>query len=267
MQAEHPRSRRGPTFVLHGGDEWAHRRAEPRPFAAMWIMYLSLATMIALGGVGIAGIVHNEVFRLAAKLLLTFAAASIGVLWPLIRLSQERPEKPARAIFADLWVVVIGVQPLIWPQCLPWMGGWPVNTVAAVSVALGAWAVLVGGVLAILLNGETRGRWPISRAGAMAIVFLITLGAPALTVLRPLASPGAIDVPDLLLTLSPFTVVYELLRDRSWSGQSALVYPYHWAALALVGCAGIAAWVLAFASRPGTPAEVVSDPTPENRVG
>jgi len=242
-----------PAVVLPPGptpDRWAHRRGEPRTFAALWLAYLFGAIAFSLGGVGLFGLLATDVYRPAARTLLTLAAVGVAVLWPMARLSQEAPKRPLRALLVDLLVMVVPVQAVIWPQAFPWMAGWPLSVAAALAGLFLAWTGLMSGLLAVYFAASQCGRFrPMPRWGMMLLVMLVVLAGPAVAVTTPIASRAAVgvDVADPWLVSSPMTAVYELTRDRSWSGQSARIGPGHWLAVGMTGLCALFSWGVAAA--------------------
>src|SRR5882724_1214791 len=106
-----PSSAAAPPPELHATpDPWAHRRGEPRTFAAIWILFVFMATVVTIGAVGVFGILSTDVYRPAARGLLEIVTVGIVVLWPMVRLSQEAPAHPFKAMLVDLLVVVLPAQ-------------------------------------------------------------------------------------------------------------------------------------------------------------
>src|SRR5262249_53298101 len=133
------------------GDIWAHRRAEPRLFAFLWSVYVLIAVMgsilwLARMPAGSTG--ASSMYSPAARTLLVVIAAGITVLWPMTRLSQAAPERdPVGSALADLLVVQLPVQMVIWPMAL--LANWPGPVVMAVAMLFLAWGLLTGGILAL----------------------------------------------------------------------------------------------------------------------
>src|ERR1043166_1453153 len=95
-------------------DPWAHRRGEPRTFAALWLLFLFAATILSVGAVGIFGLMSTDVYRPAARVMLEIVAIGVVVLWPMVRLSQAAPAFPLRAMLGDAVVVLVPAQAVIW---------------------------------------------------------------------------------------------------------------------------------------------------------
>lgn len=209
-------------------DRWAHRRGEPRSFAACWIAFLLLAVLVSISAGGGLGLIAVDTYRPAARAILVIAAAGVAIVWPMVRLSQVRPERRVLAMLQDLLVVVLPLQALTWPQALPWMAGWGWNAITLLSVLLAAWAAAVGGFLALSLSRAWPG-WV-----AMTVLVAILAGATAL----------AISAPHLVFA-GPFTGVLALTPHTLDRGVPA----GYWPALAAVLAAAAVLWAAA-ARRP-----------------
>ncbi len=228
-------------------DPWAHRRGEPRTFAAGWIVLLFVAAVVSIGGAGATGLVSIDVYRAGARIMLCLIGAAVGLLWPMVRLSQEAPARPRVSMFQDIFVIAAPIQAMTWPQCLPWMAAFPLPPVAALSVNLLAWTILIAGVLAIMLE-RLRTHPATSRAGLMLIFAGLCLVGPCVGMLlrRPTLTPDQrVDVWQLS---SPMTSAWEIVRDRSWTGFATAVAPEHWIAGAVIGAFAVFVWGLALAS-------------------
>jgi len=222
-------------------DRWAHRRGEPRTFAALWIGFLFLSALVSIGAAGSLGMVSTDVYRTSARLLLILVGIGVGVLWPMLRLSQEMPEQPGRAFLNDIIVVAAPLQAVAWPQALPWMASWPIPGIACLAANLTAWVVFIGGSLALISRGIQVGqpRW----AWTLAFVAL-SLAGPGMHVIL---EGDETDVPRAAhwLLTSPVSAPWEIVRDRSWSGSSILPGVPHWVATVMVGVLGLILWVRA----------------------
>src|SRR5262245_41002258 len=108
-------------FTAAPSDPWAHRRGEPRTLAALWLLFLFAATILSVGAVGLFGLVSTDVYRPAARVMLEIVTIGVVVLWPMVRLSQEAPKFPLRAMLGDCLVILLPTQAVIWPQALTWM--------------------------------------------------------------------------------------------------------------------------------------------------
>jgi hypothetical protein len=231
-------------------DPWAHRRGEPRTFAALWILYLFGATATSLGAVGMAGLLATDVYRPAAQMLLALVGVGVTFIWPMARLSQIYPQRPLQAAALDVVVIAAPVQAVIWPQVLAWMAAWPLPVVIAVSMMLFAWTALIGGVLACVFQTAPTGS---NRAFAMILIAVLTLIGPALMLLEPakLPDPAQPNHVSMWAMTSPGTAAYELTRDRSWSGATARIDTRHWLGIGAIAAGAAGAWSVAAASRTG----------------
>jgi hypothetical protein len=252
------------SYTLPPPDPWAHRRGEPRTFAAVWLLFLFAATILSVGAVGIFGLVSTDVYRPAARAMLEIIAVGVVILWPMVRLSQEAPKHPMRSLLSDALVVLIPAQAVIWPQALTWMAGWPTNVVAAVAALIAGWGLLIAGLVAIYFNrspsahaegvaslraGGGSSHAPLPRWAMMSLIILLVAAGPLVLALRPQSPKPSAD----WLMSSPLTAVYELTRDRSWTGQSAAIDQRHRVALWLLWLAAAGVWGLAWMLPTPTP--------------
>ncbi len=210
-----------------GPDPWPHRRGEPRAFAVFWILFLLGSTIVSLGPAWSMGAPSYETYRPAASTLMVLCAVGLVVLWPMVRLSQAAPRHPLRAIIGDLIVLLLPLAAVVLPQAFPFMTGWPIEVAGAVMLILTGWAFAVAGVLLVALSREAVGggaRW-----AAMAVIIAAALAAPVVEMLRPRTPPAerAMDAPRPAALASPLSAVWEITRDRSWSGQAARLLPAH----------------------------------------
>lgn len=228
-------------------DPWAHRRTEPRPLAFFWSMFLAVATMLALGSAAATGIVTHDVYRPAVRSVLALIAIGLTVLWPMMRLSQTIPESGTRAWIAkDLVVLLAPTQAVVWPQGFFFLAWWPWSVVAAISAMLAAWTATSGAVLAIACDRIVRSHSP-SRTPWMAAVVCVSLLGPVIT-LGVLPAPRT-NGADVRLMTSAATGVFELGRDRPWTGRAAAVYPGHWYAIGGTFAVAAALWLVPVMAR------------------
>lgn len=233
----------GNTPVAH--PDWSHRRGEPRVLALIWMIYLMGVTAIMFMTVSDALFVSSAITRPAARAMILATAAGIALLWPAIRLAQQPPENPVRDVFRDLFVLLIPAQAVIWPHALRVLANWPLPVLLGIAATLGAWALVVGGVLAMANSGRAAGR---VRWAWMLVVLVVVFGSPLLGVALGIVGPTRVDQPRPGWMLSPLTSVLEIARDRDAAGTTNPVSITHWRAIAAVGCVGGALLCLAGAS-------------------
>ncbi len=209
-------------------DRWAHRRAEPRALAFMWTLYLFFASMLTFAYVGTHGTLSWDVYRPVARLMLVTAAVGIGILWPMVRLSQLPPERRiGRAMFADWIVIVLPLAAVILPQA--WLAGWPADVVTAVAAHLASWALLTAGILIIALSGRAT---PTARSLAMGVCIVLMLAWPiTAAIVRGMGEA----TPTLGDFASPTTAVYQLTADHPYRGQWHTVMAGQWLSI-LAAC-------------------------------
>ncbi|MDX2130944.1 MAG: hypothetical protein SFY69_02695 [Planctomycetota bacterium] len=230
-------------------DPWAHRRGEPRTFAALWIVFLFSAAVVSLGAGGSLGLIATDVYRASARVLLVIAGVGVGVLWPMLRLSQETPGQPVRAAWQDTIVVTAPLHALAWPQALPWMAAWPLSVAGALAAHFTAWALLWGGVLALCLDALRSGAVRSRSLLVAAVLALVSVGPAGAHVLRN--AGGNLTGARVGWMLSPVTGGWEITRDQSWSGVPARVDAVHWWTIGAVAVVAALVWLIAGFTRRG----------------
>lgn len=243
------------------GDRWAHRRAEPRPLAFMWTVYLFTATAMTFAAISGAGGLTLDVYRPALRILLMTVAVGVAVVWPMVRLSQSAPVGPAAgASLKDWFAIVAPLQAIVWPQWL--LAGWPVRVIAGLAGTLSAWAVLTAGMLALYFAWESgrERRDATGRSWMMAgFVGVAGLGPAGGAVWGLLTSmgPGPPGRLTWWMLSSPLSAVFEITRDEP-SGPAVMAV---WAVAANVAVAGLVCWFWSAAARRKPVAGVTSGPT------
>jgi len=231
--------------------DWSHRRGEPRGFAFAWMLFLMGATALMFTRAGLGGPFSSEAFRFAGREALLVVLVGMGLLWPLIRLSQVTPMRgPVRTAVLDVLLVVIPAQALVWPHL--WLARWPLQVVLACGALLVIWGLATGLVL-----GVTFARKRMNPAGGRGrILAMLTcvglLGAGTVPVLfsGPARPADRLDA-RVSWMFSPLTSLIELTRDRAWSGQSAAIAPAHWRVLWAQGGLVAAGWGVLGLARSG----------------
>lgn len=239
-------------------DPWRHRRGEPRLFALFWLIWLGISASMSLAPLRMGGLADAEAARPACRQLMIMVVFGVVVLWPMVRLCQVPPRRPAAAVFHDSLVILVPALMLILPTSL--VGWWPPLVVIGVGAMIATWTLLFGGILTLALSAEARalvrGDGAASRAGRLAlwmsICILLVAAGPGVTLL---AAPGELAVAsesdaNLWLMASPLTAVQEITRDRFWTGASARIVEGHWRAILFTGLLGGAAWLAGLLSRP-----------------
>jgi len=227
-------------------DKWSHRRGEPRNFAFLWAIYLMLGSIIALGVVLSGGIITLDAYQPLSRGLVVTLAIGVMVFWPLMRLSQAAPDESAPiAVLKDLAIVLIPLQAVVWPQMV--LARWTPDIVLATSLAMIAWAFLIGGLLA--MGTRSNATW---RSAWMATIVALVVGGATLSVLAGQVSPDLLrprhaDAAPALVLASGAGLVADISADRSWSGSWALVMPEHWSAIWCTFAAAAAVWIVAAA--------------------
>jgi len=174
-----PGLRLGPfTFVPEllttpGDDPWAARKGEPRIFALLWCTYLMVAALLTIFSVRFLGIPDSDEYRSACIMMCAMGGIGASILWPALRLSQERPRHPVRATFVDALVIAVPLQAVIWP--MPMLTDWRYSVAISIGASIAAWTLIAGAVIAW---GYLTGR----RLLAMAIALVLPLIVPILLV-------------------------------------------------------------------------------------
>lgn len=211
-EPDSPREYRlGPITFVPGlqhrpNDPWAHRKGEPRFFALLWAIYLMAAALFTLFAVRTVGPPLTDQFHYGARAMLELTAVGALILWPMTRLSQLPAQRPAHAICADLVVILVPIQALVWP--LPLLTRWNPAVIASIALMLTAWTVLVA---SILLPAQ-RSRAPAKRAAAMGAIILASTGAP---ILQLFFTRFGAPLPPVWNLLSPYTAILELTSAPS----------------------------------------------------
>ncbi len=216
-----------------GRPDWSHRRGEPRQFAILWLMYLMGATVLMLASISAARAISPSITRPAATSMLVVCTVGVCVLWPVVRLSQRRPERPVRAVAADLPVVALPVFALVLPQGFWFLAGWSMGIVLSVCGVVTAWSLLVGALLAFALTTvDRKPELGIARTVWAGVFVLIAVGGPIATALGASVA-GA---------FSPITMLTGVVRDEQITGLITRGGPEHVRALGFVFIAAGAAW-------------------------
>ncbi len=236
-------------------DPWAHRRAEPRPLAAAWTLFLLGVGLVTIGPMGLAGLSSWDAYRPAARTMVVLMVVGIVVLWPMLRLCQEAPARPGRACLADALVILIPAQIVLWPQCWPWMADWPVRVVATVAAGVTAWTLITGALLAVALDRGARAPDAAWRTLWMLAFLVLAFAGLLIDVAAGSPADASLDVPGSPWKLaSPIGLVHDCLAGRPWSGRPATIWPSHVAAAGWSLGSGLTLWGfygLLMAGRPG----------------
>ena len=223
-------------------DRWAHRRGEPRGWALLWSTYLLGACVVALFTPAARLSFDPQQIRASCTLLLALILLGVAVFWPLVRFSQIPARVPSRAAAVDLLIVLAPAATILAP--MRFLTRWSTDTVLALSVSLGAWALLFGGLVA--LGARTRSNtW---RALAMlACLALVGLG-PALGILAAHGAPleHADEIRRASLLASPVGAPFAIARFPTPRAPNpdVLAWRFAFAPLALATLAWLGAIVV-----------------------
>jgi hypothetical protein len=231
-------------------DRWAHRRGEPRSFAAAWVLYLFAAVVFLTASVGVIGLMAWDVYRVMVRMLVVFVAVAVWIVWPMVRLSQDPPRRPVASAIADWLLVSAPVLGVIWPQGFAWMARWPWSVCLALSLWMLGVGACAGAVLAWRFSCQPSDATTQARSGrwlTMLAMVVVAFAAPLVATLRP-GEPMFVPSPrawDGLLMLSPVSGAFDLVRDRSYTGMAAVVATGHWWCIGGVWLVAGAMWGVA----------------------
>lgn len=240
-------------------DRWAHRRGEPRVFAVFWIGFLMCASVITIGALGMMGLVAPDVYRPGARAMIAAAALGISIGWPMVRLSQVMPDRIVTSVTADLIVLLLPLQALLWPQCWKWMAAWPWQVVGSLCGVLCGSAALLGAMLVLAMRDIKKAESD-SVAGArraawmMLVATAVSIGPVVGMIARRGSHELTLEDGNNWLLASPVTAVFEVARDRVWSGHAAFARASHYQAAAFWCLAALLTWVVVTATRKKSPA-------------
>jgi hypothetical protein len=227
-------------------DPWAHRKGEPRLFALLWsgfLMAAAILTIFATRGGGVASARQHEFGALSFMSIAAFGAVA---LWPMVRLSQASPDKPRRALIADLLVVLLPLHVIVWPT--PLLTRWPIEVPSSILLVVSGWTLIAGAVVLFATSGP--GTLPVpSDTGAEARARALRAWASAALVLGIVAGP-LIDVgshafsltglgPEAYL-LSPLTAGWAVAQTPA-ENLAPRIEAGEWLILSLPGIVGLAA--------------------------
>lgn len=225
-------------------DPYAHRRGEPRTFAAAWVAYLFGGLAITLFGVGSLGLVATDVYRAAARMIVAITVVAVWIFWPMLRLSQERPSRVVWAFGADWVLVVLPAWAIVWPQTFAWMAAWPPAVCLGLSLLISGWAAWVAAIMTwyfgrVELEGTPRpARWVMM----LAFVLLAVAGPLLSLVVRTLGGSMPFD---WLVMSSPVGGAMAVVADQSEVGAAAAMSDEQWVFTLVLLASGLFAWGLA----------------------
>lgn len=141
--------------VTKSFDPLAHRRGEPRLFIVFWTIYLLIASAISLGPLGFHGLAGTDSYRPNATLLLSLCGCGLGLLWPMVRLSQARPGRPFWAFAIDGIAIALPACVVVVSQSMPWMAAWNPYESALMIVSYITWAMFIVCALSLAMHSGT----------------------------------------------------------------------------------------------------------------
>jgi len=229
-----------------GPDPFAHRRGEPRSFAAFWVFYVFGIIATAFSGLGWFGLIAPDVYRPAARLLMVSLAIGLWIVWPLVRLSQEPPRRPIASMWADWFLVLAPVAGAIAPQALPWMAAWPLDACAGMLLWLALWGMIVAGMLAGVFGREQQGVSSgrgVVRAAVMLGFVVVALAGPGLMALQRGGEESSLQ--KVLMLTSPASGTWLLTQPKGWQGKTVEMDDLAWGTLGVLGAVAMGVWAWA----------------------
>lgn len=200
-----------PEIRARRDDPWAHRKGEPRIFALFWSAYLMIASLTTLFAIRSTTIPKTEQYSWGAAALLTCIMLGIGILWPLCRLTQAPPKHALGATLADIVVLLLPVQAIIWP--LPVLTFWSFQLVTTIALMSISWTALISAIIAWAIPSRDA----LTRIVAMSLCLAIVGTAPLFSIWW-LATGHPAPPPESMMLASPFTAIWALLQSPSnWS--------------------------------------------------
>ncbi len=224
-------------------DPYAHRRGEPRTFAAAWVAYLFGGLAATLLGVGSLGLVATDVYRAAARMIVAITIVAIWVFWPMLRLSQERPSRVVSAFGADWVLVVMPAWAIIWPQTFAWMAAWSAEVCLGLSLLMSGWAAWGAAIMTwyfgrVGLDEQPRpARWVMM----LTLVVVMVVGPGLSVAVRGLGGQMGFD---WLLMSSPVGGAMAIVADKSEIGAAAAMSSEQWVFTLVLLASGLLAWGL-----------------------
>jgi len=202
---------------------------------------MCVTAVIALGPLTFSGPHGPTAFRPATRLLVVLIAVGVVVLYPLIRLSQASAGRPLRAAVHDLAVLLAPASVVVITSASR-LARWPLGVALAAAGVLAAWSLVAVGLTTLGVVGVRSRSAPLWRAAAVLSCLVATLGGLALA--KPtLRAPGAPSPVSRSPTggwmASAPGAMYEVVRDRAWTGRFAAVSAGHWGAIGVTAGVGV----------------------------
>lgn len=218
--------------------------------ALLWMIYLMGISAIMFTRLSAGLSVSPSISRPASREMLVLASVGIGILYPLVRVSQRSARRPIASALRDALVLLVPLQAVLWPQLLIVLGGWNIDVVLALVAHFAAWTLVAAGLVAtaqVVIERDRGAHRSLRRAIAMFAILAAMLIAPVLELTTLRGAAAGIRDANPGLMLSPITGVMEITRDRSATGVAASVGPLHFRLIGGIGCVGVALILLASA--------------------
>lgn len=185
-----------------------------------------VAALTTIFSVRFLGIPDSDEYRGACIMMCVMGGIGAAILWPALRLCQQRPRRIVASVLIDALVVAVPLQAVIWP--MPMLTDWRWSVAMGIAASLGLWTLVAGSLIAW---GYASGRRILAMAAALILAgiapggVLMLNGLPA----RETAAPA-------WAVLSPLTAPWAL----AWSipGWSPVMSAGEWRAIVGLGVAG-----------------------------
>ena len=222
-----------PELRVGKNDPWAHRKGEPRVFALLWAVYLLTAAVLTVFSVRALGYPRTSQFTFGGLSMLTLAMIGIMLLWPALRLSQQRAALPTWAAIFDLAVVLLPVPAIVWPLSVLTSWSWPITL--GLALAITGWGLVAAGVIALAMQTAMGAATGATRMLAMIVLLVLSVGPPAFRVLALDAGRPVTSAVDLA---SPLSVVWGI--GLAPEGRQPVMTGQDWLAGAIPALIGLA---------------------------
>lgn len=207
-------------------DPWAHRKGEPRVLVLLWAMYLMGAALMTIFAVRSLGAPAAGRYEYGCRAMVILVVCGLGVLWPMVRLSQVPPAHPVRAMLVDLCAMLAPVQAVVWP--MPLLTTWTLPVAGGLNLMIASWALLAG----VLLAFGSASRSMATRTLLMLVAVAFVGAAPGLALY--LGSAGSPPMPGWWEMLSPITATLALTAAPGNQTPQMTGLDWVWAAAPMV---------------------------------
>jgi hypothetical protein len=216
------------------------RRNEPEPKALtlMWSLYLLVSAGTTIFAMNHLWIYDANINRLSSKVMIAMIGLGLGALWPMVRLSQVSPRRPAESIFADILALIVPAQAVLWPLTL--LGQWSWGVTGAIALAMLAWTCAFGAIIGL----GVCARPGLGRSFWMLFAIAIVGAAPIWAVSNGWIAHDQIQDPTIVdwRLCSPLSAAWGLTSTLSGGAASMTIGKWNGVLVPGAGAAGL--WAL-----------------------